>query len=422
MTKRYSIPMNKQLTILYLIPAEGFGGAERQALFHIENLPRYGIKVITVTGPGKRVLDHLHKLNITAKFYPHIPKEYGKPFAPVSFVFHLFITGISYIRTFHFLFKLLRQENVDLIFASRVTGWALAAPLSRLFSIPCIWRFGSRVQGFSQRLLLRTLSNVFKPAMTIANCNAVFDSVKNLVHSPLVVIANGIDLKNYDPNVLEQHYHRILDISSEIPIIGLAVRPSPDKGMDFFGEIVRNISMTNTPAHFCIAGEFGWRKQIEYDFEKRGLKNRVSFLGHIENINSFYSECSIVVLTSRERSIEGFPNSLLEAMALCKPVIATDSGGIPELIDHGKSGIIVKGMNADEFASEILMLLRSPEKMVQYGLAARNKVIEMYSIEKTVKPVAMNIYKVREQMQSTKYKLGSTEQCQKTFVEKLSRI
>jgi glycosyltransferase involved in cell wall biosynthesis len=127
-------------------------------------------------------------------------------------------------------------------------------------------------------------------------------------------------------------------------------------------------------------------------------------------------------LTSRERSIEGFPNSLLEAMALCKPVIATDSGGIPELIDHGKSGIIVKGMNADEFASEILMLLRSPEKMVQYGLAARNKVIEMYSIEKTVKPVAMNIYKVREQMQSTKYKLGSTEQCQKTFVEKLSRI
>jgi len=94
--------MNKRIKIMYIIPAEGFGGAERQAIYHINNLSKYGMEVVAVTGPEKKVADKLKINKNNVIFCPYFPKEYGKPFHILPFAKHIMSKIISLIRTYFF--------------------------------------------------------------------------------------------------------------------------------------------------------------------------------------------------------------------------------------------------------------------------------------------------------------------------------
>jgi len=383
--------MNQRIKILYIIPAEGFGGAERQSLLHIRNLPGCGVDVVAVTGPGKRVFDNVRDTAAKVIYCPHFPAEYGRPFELFSFLLHAGSTVVRWIRTLRFLIHLNRKEQVDLVFASRATGWILAAPLSRLFSVPCIWRFGSRVHGRLAIIAFKLFGAVLKPDAAIANCKSVADSVGKLINVPTTVIYNGIDSQMYNQATAAFNLREKAGVGSDTAVIGLAARPSPDKGMDFLADSIKHIDSMNRRGHLCVAGEFGWRRQIQAEFDKRGLASKVTFLGYVTDIRSFYMGCDIVVLTSREQSIEGFPNALMEAMALGRPVVATNVGGIPELIDNGRNGVIVSEMNAVEFAEKIVHLIDNPDERVRIGDAAKKAIANRYSVEHTVTPIAQLI-------------------------------
>lgn len=382
----------KRVKILYIIPAEGFGGAERQALFHIRNLATYDVEVSTVTGSGNVVFNQLCNSNIGSVHHcPTMPREYGRAFSFFSFLSYLCGQVISCVRTFIFLTNLIKKEKIDAIFASRAAGWILAGALSWYFRIPTIWRFGSRIHGIFRRFSLRLLAAAFNPTVAVSNCKAVSESIRGLIDAPIVLIPNGIDIREYDKSLASFGFRDNLGIPSGVALVGLAIRPSPDKGMDFLAVVMHHIKNLTKPVHFCIAGEFGWRIKIQEEYKKQNLDGMISFLGHIDDMASFYSSCDIIALTSCERSIEGFPNSLLEAMALGRPVIATDVGGVGELIEHGKTGILIKDMDAAVFASEIVALLENPVSMQCLGRAAQKAVLERYSIEQTVKPLAFQI-------------------------------
>ena len=211
------------------------------------------------------------------------------------------------------------------------------------------------------------------PDMAVANCRAVADSVGSLIKTPLFIVPNGIDER-----FLLNEKSRCGEPES-LPVVGLAIRPSPDKGMEFLGEVAGIVNGNGKRAHFRIAGEFGWRKKIEDAFELNGLADSVTFLGHVDDMPSFYDQCDIVALTSRSRSIEGFPNSILEAMGLGKPVIATSAGGVPELIENGVDGIVIDVDDPVKFAQELLGLVGDRSERLRMGTAAAGKVRECYT-------------------------------------------
>ena len=366
--------MKRRPRVLYLIPAEGFGGAERQALFHVRNLPEYGFDVVTVTGPGKKVYDGISEYGGDVRYCPYLPKEYGRPFSVGPFAVHAIKSVVVWMRTVLFLAKVVRETETDLFFASRVAGWTLAAPLSRICGIPSIWRFGSCAHGWLRRGLLRLLGFLVPPNAVVANCRAVAGSVTPLINAPLNIIPNGIDER-----FLLKEMHRCSERKSSLPVVGLAIRPSPDKGMEFLSEVIGIVNGNGMRVHFRIAGEFGWRKKIEDAFVMKGLTDSVIFMGHVDDMPAFYDQCDIVALTSRPRSIEGFPNSLLEAMGLGKPVIATSAGGVPELIENGVDGIVVDVSDTGKFARVLLRLADDPSERLRMGTAAAEKVRECYT-------------------------------------------
>lgn len=383
--------MNDKIKILYIIPAEGFGGAERQAIFHVSNLPKKDYEIISITGPGFKVLNEIKSTGMDVRYCASFPNEYAKPFNLFSYCIYAVKTIVLWIRSAIFLLKVIKDEKVDLIFACRVVGLSLAGPLSRICKIPYVWRFGSCVHGCMRRCLLRLFGKLFSPVDIIVNCQAVGESIDPLFNIGHTIVPNGIDLSFFQNSEKKDCLRRQLKTPENLPIVGLAVRPSPDKGMDFLKKVVKSINDPEKRMHFCIAGEFGWRKQIQIDFSSAGLSNGVSFLGHVGDIREFFTNCDIVALTSRNKSIEGFPNSLLEAMATGKPVVATNAGGIPELIENDRMGIIVNDGNPDTFAGELIKLAEDPIRRNQMGKYASSVVFNKYNPDVVITKLADTI-------------------------------
>ncbi len=383
--------MNQKIKILYIIPAEGFGGAERQALLHIKEMPAYGIDVVAVTGPGDKVYKAARKADCNVEYYPYFPFEYGRPFNIFTVIFHAVKFLVCWRRASLYIYTLIKKEKINLVFASRATGWIIAAPVSKLLSIPCIWRFGSRVHGCVARTGLNVLARLIKPDAAIANCRSVENSVKDLVQIPVDVIYNGMDqrlsmITSEKMDFIQNNRDRKYDA-----ILGMAVRPSPDKGLDFLTDVVKEIERMGKIVNVFVAGEFGWREKYQEQADGLNLRSSITFLGYISNIQAFYNSCDIVMMTSRDRSIEGFPNALMEAMALGKPVVATAVGGIPELIDNGRTGMLVEDTSPITFANCVTGLIDRPDLAHQIGMNARNYIITNYFPEKTVKPIVERI-------------------------------
>jgi glycosyltransferase involved in cell wall biosynthesis len=119
-----------------------------------------------------------------------------------------------------------------------------------------------------------------------------------------------------------------------------------------------------------------------------GLSSTVTFLGHVQDIESFYRSCDVVVLTSKSRSIEGSPNAMLEAMAMECPVVATEVGGVAEAVRHGVEGFLVPPDDAARFADCLVALLSDGALRRRMGAAGRAAVLERFDHQVVVSRLA----------------------------------
>jgi glycosyltransferase involved in cell wall biosynthesis len=107
-------------------------------------------------------------------------------------------------------------------------------------------------------------------------------------------------------------------------------------------------------ATFAIAGDGPERVVLEALARALGVDERVRFLGFRNDVEALLAGCDVFVLPSLD---EGFPLSVLEAMAACRPVVASDVGGVPEAITHDETGLLVPPGNPDALAAALARLL-----------------------------------------------------------------
>jgi len=111
----------------------------------------------------------------------------------------------------------------------------------------------------------------------------------------------------------------------------------------------------------------------------RLLPNSLQFLGGISDVRSIYAQAAICVLTSEW---EGTPNVLLEAMACGLPVVATKVGGVSEIVEHQRTGLLVDPDNLDGLATALAELVRNRELRIEMGRRARTFVEERHSVQR----------------------------------------
>jgi glycosyltransferase involved in cell wall biosynthesis len=366
--------------IMYIQPAEGFGGAERQGVLHIRKLADLGFEVLPVVGPGRQICEALEQAGVSNYvFLEEFFCEQDRPLNALGW----FTRNLGQVRIWQKmqgqLRRLAEEHKIDLIFTNRSFAWVVASPVAHALRLPIIWRGGSRTTKWTQHVSLRAFATIWPPDALICNCEAVRLQLASLVSCPSFVVPNGVDTGRFDPARARPRFREEMGIDAGTPVVGFAARPAPEKGMEFLAQVILQASRSVPSMRVLIGGEFGWRKVYEEMFARMKLDDRVSFLGHVPDVENLYASCDVVVLTSRSHSIEGSPNAVLEAMAMERPIVATRVGGLAEAVEHGVQGYLASHQDVTSFARYLVELLTDRELRVRMGAAGRATIQRKYS-------------------------------------------
>ena len=367
------------MRLLYLQPAEGFGGAERQSVSAIKHLPEKGIDVTAVVGPGTALPRALEGAGVFDYIYSDaLPSWMEGPGTFTERMQRSAALAAAWRKTCKRVSKIVEERKIDVVFAARAFGWIVAASLKKSRETKVVWRAGSRATSGFNRAMLRTAGRLRRPDALISNCEAVEASVAPLLGCSSFVVQNGVDTDRFNPVDARPSFRAALGIG-DAPVIGVAARPAPEKGFELLLDVIEKVRIRVPNARVLTAGEYPWRRQYEALFAAHGLDKTVTFLGHVHDMADFYRSCDVILLTSKPRSIEGSPNALLEAMAVRRPVVASKVGGIEEAVTHGVEGFLAEPDDADALACYTARLLLNSTQRKKMGAAGRNTIVSRFS-------------------------------------------
>jgi len=143
-----------------------------------------------------------------------------------------------------------------------------------------------------------------------------------------------------------------------------------EKGHRFLFDAIPAVRAQAGPVTFLLAGDGPIRAELEADVQARGLTDCVRFLGRRSDMSELYSLSTLVTLPSLA---ESFGFAVLEAMSLGKPVVAADTGGMPELLRDGEAGLVVPQADGAALGAGIIRILRNPEEARRMGEAGRRR-------------------------------------------------
>jgi glycosyltransferase involved in cell wall biosynthesis len=197
------------------------------------------------------------------------------------------------------------------------------------------------------------------------------------------IIYNGVELDLFKQKAQEEiNIKNDFNIPVDSPLIGTVGRLAWQKGFEYLIEAAPMVLESFPQARFLIVGEGQLKNDLIAQARRLHVQNNLLFTGFLGNIQTILADLEIFVLPSLR---EGFPMIILEAMAMSKPIVATQIQGVVEQLSDGKEGILVPPRNPEALASAILRLIHHREFSARLGAAARIKVEKCFSVEKMVR-------------------------------------
>lgn len=274
----------------------------------------------------------------------------------------------------------LRAEGVHVVHGYLYAGNLLGMLAGRLAGVPIRLASKRSLDRYPRRsqLLATRLANA---CADLVLCNA--EEVARVVRdeerpdeAKMRVIPNGIRLPQPPPPA-----ERPAGLPDGARVVGLVGRLGWKKGYpDLLSAAVR-VRAARPDVEFVIVGDGPLRAELTAEAARLGIGSHVHFLGERSPVAPLLRAFDVFVISS---VIEGMPNALLEALALERPVAATRVGGIPEIVTHGESGLLVPPSDPAAMAEAILRLLDDPGTAAAYGAAGRRTVEARYGIDTMV--------------------------------------
>jgi len=294
------------------------------------------------------------------------------------------------------------------MFRAEVVGtqaaWKLAATARRPLVVSTV--HSSRVRSEEDRALLRRLTP--KMDHLIAVSRAIVRKIEDegRIGAPVSLIYNGVDLQRYVDQEVCCTLHEEYGIAPGSPIVGVVARLEPEKGHPTLLEAWPRVLASVPNAHLLIVGEGGQREALEAQAAALGLLGgslgtsaanaanaadaasaapaSVTFTGRRDDIPAVTGALDVAVLPSY-REAQGL--SILEAMALSRPVVASAVGGIPEMVEDGRTGLLVPPHDAEALGAGITRLLTDHPLADTLARAGHDLVYERFCVEHMVRSV-----------------------------------
>lgn len=348
------------------------GGGGKSLLGLLGQLPGKGWQThVIVPGEGQ-FTDELIRMGISHDIYPFEPLDPRRPL-------HALGTVLTWRR-------LLRRIRPSLIHANGFDlsrSFSLAAASLRIPYITHV-RFPSTPKGIRW-----TLRGFPKPAAFIFNSHAMMEQQWPLIEayapdSRAFVAHNAVDLEQFHPAPWPD---------SDRLRIGIIANFAPFKRHEDFIRMAGEMVKQRQDLEFWIVGEdtqgTGRRETLQQLAHELGVSEKVIFLGHRSDIPDILRQLHLLVVPSE---FEPFGRVVIEAMACGRPVIGSNDGGIPEIIDHGKTGYLVGVGDADGFARCALDVLGDRDRWTQMNAAAGLAARERFSLDAHVDQIT-SIYR-----------------------------
>jgi glycosyltransferase involved in cell wall biosynthesis len=241
----------------------------------------------------------------------------------------------------------------------------------------------SRVRSAEDRELMRQLTPHMDQLIAVSQSIVKKIAAEERLGAPVKLIYNGVDLQRFDrqePSTIREEYG--LEPGSRI--VGVVARLEPEKGHQTLIEAWPHVLHTSPDAYLLIVGEGSRRDFLEQWASAHKVAHRVIFTGRRDDVPAVTAAFDVAVLPSW-REAQGL--SILEAMALSRPVVASDVGGIPEMIQDGETGLLVEHDNPVALAAAITRLLQDRALAERIATAGHDLVHERFCVELMVKAI-----------------------------------
>lgn len=243
-------------------------------------------------------------------------------------------------------------------------------------------RAGSLVFRIIETALARTTDAL------VAVSPQVRDELVRLRVAParkFTVVRLGIDLEprvRHDDDPAE--IRRRLGIDPNRFVVGWFGRMTAVKRTEDLLDALSALRERGVDALLLLVGDGSDRARLEELAHGRGLAKSVLFLGYQEDVGRWYAACDAVVLTSAN---EGTPVTLIEALAAGRPVVATNVGGVADVVEDGVSGLLVRPRDTHAIAERLALLAADPARRAMMGADGRRRVLERYAVSRLVDDV-----------------------------------
>lgn len=274
-------------------------------------------------------------------------------------------------------------QHIHAVFASNPATRALI--IFRLTGIG--FSFAAHARGiFAEPMLLKEklAAARFVIASTRYNKDYLTAQFPEIAAHKIRVIYHGVSLQDFEPGRRK---------GNDLPMILSVAQFREKKGLSFLIEACRILKGNGQGFKCCIVGDGAQRGYLEGLIEKYSLQDVVSLEGIVfqEKLGDYYRRADIFALPSvvaSDGDRDGIPVTLIEVMAAGCPVVSTFVSGIPELVEDGRTGLLVPPGDAAALAKALLTLLRDECLRRQMGQASRDKVVRQFDIEDSTAQVA----------------------------------
>lgn len=192
------------------------------------------------------------------------------------------------------------------------------------------------------------------------------------------IIPNGINLSRFHPAEDRLQARAEAGLPTDCPVVGLIAHLKPVKNLPLFVEVANRVLAAGEKAHFVIVGDGSEREPILAEIERRGLQAHFTLPGATSDPAAWHQRFDFLLLTSHS---EAMPLTILEANACGAPAVATDVGGVRDVILQGETGFYSPAGEAEPLTQYLLQLIRDPALRQRMGETARQRAIQEYSLE-----------------------------------------
>lgn len=327
-----------------------------------------------------------------------------------------FLPKIHYVipnllKEYQILYKLVKREKYDIIQACDYDYLTSLPPIfiKRKMNVPIVittdafpgvsWFFGNYFVDFVAKLYTKSLGKFILHSydkLIIYYNKSIEDALRlGVPKCNIHIIPSGIDFNAFSDYIDVSKVKDNLGIKDNEKVLLFVGRLSLVKRIDILIELTKRLLNDGFNIKTIIVGEGEYK--LQYKKLAESVNNNVIFIGEVPHtdISKYYAIADVFVLPSLS---EGLPRVLLEAAACCKPMVASKTGGVPDIIIHGKTGFLAEPNNVNSFVHYVKLLLNDEDLSRKFGRNAYmhvKKKFDWNAITKKIESIYEEVAEVK---------------------------